>query len=275
MVKKLISVFLAAVITVTGLTVSASAAANEYEILWGYDLYDLLGLVRSNSTYFDVTNKNDLNGQRLNKMKASGSNLVFAPYKFTLKKSDTIQVDCEVVKAFYTSGLGVFIFDEDMDDMYYLDKEYLYDPYYIYPYANRNLIFRKTSNFDSTKFSFSIDLPKGKYYMIFVGSSDTKGDFSISFTAKKSLEKKPQVTATALGDGKVKLKWKKVEGATKYRVCKVVAGKFKTIKKSTKKTTYTVTGLTKRNSYKFGVQAYVNGKWTTINLPEAIEIKAE
>lgn len=273
MVKKLVSMLLAAVIAVTGLTVSASAAANEYEILWGYDLYDLLGLVRSNSTYFDVTNKNVLEGQRLDRMKASGSNLVFAPYKFTLKKKDTVQVSCEVVKAFYTSGLGVFIFDEDMNDMYYLDKEYLYDPYYIY--ANKNLIFRKTSNFDSSKFSFSIELPKGKYYMIFVGTSDTKGDFSITFTAKKSLEKKPQVTATALGDGKVKLKWKKVEGATKYRISKVVAGKFKTIKKSTKKTTYTVSGLTKRNSYKFGVQAYVNKKWTTISLPEAVEIKAE
>lgn len=260
MVKKLISMFLAAVIAVTGLTVSASAAVNEREILWGYDLYDMLGLVRSNSTYLDVTNKNVLEGQRLDRMKASGSNLVFAPYKFTLKKKDTIKVEGETVKAFTTKGMGVFIFDEDMKKMYYTDEDF---------------IFKKITNFDDSDFSFSVELPKGKYYMIFVGTSDTKGDFSFTFTAKKSLEKKPQVTATALGNGKVKLKWKKVEGATKYRVSKVVAGKFKTIKKSTKKTTYTVSGLTKRNSYKFGVQAYVNGKWTTISLPEAIEIKAE
>lgn len=260
MAKKLISMFLAAIIAVTALTSTASAAVNEREILWGYDLYDLLGLVRSNATSLDVTNKNVLEGQRLDRMKASGSNLVFAPYKFTLKKKDTIQVKGETVKAFTTKGLGVFIFDEDMSEMYYTDEDF---------------VFKKTSNFDSSDFSFSVKLSKGKYYMIFVGTSDTKGDFSITFTAKKSLEKKPQVTATALGDGKVKLKWKKIEGATKYRVSKVVAGKFKTIKKSTTKTSYTVSGLTKRNSYKFGVQAYVNGKWTTISLPEAIEIKAE
>lgn len=251
---------LAAVMTVTGLTVPAGAASNEREILWGYDLYDLLGLVRSNSVLLDVTNKNVMEGQRLNRMKASGSLTFFAPYKFTLKKKDTIEVSGEVVKAFKTSGMSVFVFDEDMETMYY---------------TNEDFTFKKTSNFDSSKFSFSVKLPKGKYYMIFVGSSDTEGDFSFTFTAKKSLEKKPKVTATALGSGKVKLKWGKIKGATKYRVSKLVSGKYKTIKKSTTKTSYTVTGLTKKNSYKFAVQAYVNGKWTTLSLSEAVEIKAE
>lgn len=260
MVKKLISMFLAAVIAATTLTATANAAVNEREILREYDFYDLLGLMRSNAINLDVTNKNILEGQTLNKMKASGSTLVFAPYKFTLKKKDTIKVKGETVKAFTTKGMGVFIFDEDMKKMYYTDEDF---------------IFKKTSKFDGCDFSFSTELPKGKYYMIFVGTPDTKGDFSINFTAKKSLEKKPQVTATALGKGKVKLKWKKIEGATKYRISKVVAGKFKTIKKSTTKTSYTVTGLTKRNSYSFAVQAYVNGKWTSISLSEAIEIKAE
>lgn len=259
MVKKLISLFLAAVIAATALTSTASAAVNEREILWGYDLYDLLGLVRSNSTQLDVTNKNVLEEQRLDRMKASGSMTVFAPYKFTLKKKDTIKVEGTTVKAFKTSGMCVFIFDEDMEEIYFTEDDFLY---------------KKTSNFDKSDFSFSTELPKGKYYMIFVGSSDTKGDFSFEFTAKKSLEKKPKVTAAAAGKGKIKLTWKKVKGATKYRVCKVVAGKFKTIKKSTTKTSYTVSGLVKGNSYKFAVQAYVNGKWTSISLPEAVEAKA-
>lgn len=68
--EKIISMLLAAVIAVTGLTIPAGAAANEREILWGYDLYDLLGLVRSNSVLLDVTNKNVMEGQRLNRMKA-------------------------------------------------------------------------------------------------------------------------------------------------------------------------------------------------------------
>lgn len=259
MVKKLISVFLAAVFAVTGLTVSASAAANEREKLWGSDLYDMLDLERSIATYLDVTNKNVLEQQLLAKITASEKNLIFAPYKFTLKKKDTIQVKGETVKDFTTKGLSVFIFDEDMKKMYFTDEDFT---------------FKKTTKFDDTDFSFSVQLPKGKYYMIFASTSDTKGDFSFTFTAKKSLEKKPQVTATALGNGKVKLKWKKIEGATKYRISKVVVGKFKTVKKSTTKTSYTVSGLTKGNYYKFGVQAYVNGKWTTISLSEAIEVKA-
>lgn len=260
MFKKLVSLFLAAVIAVTGLTVSASAVVGEYETYWGYDLYDLLGLVRANSTQLDVTRKNFLEGQSMSKMKASGSSTVFAPYKFTLKKKDTITVELKTKKDFISSGVCAFIFNGD-DEMFY---DY------------HDFIFTRSTKFDSTTFSFTVeDLPKGNYYMIFTGTSNTKGDFSLDFSAEKSFENKPEVTATALGDGKVKLKWKKVKDATKYRISKVVAGKFKTIKKSTTKTSYTVSGLVKGNIYKFGVQAYVNGKWTTISLPEAIEVKTE
>lgn len=260
MVKKLISVFLAAVFAVTGLTVSAGAEYVNYEYLWGNDLYDMLGLIRSNAEFLDVTNKNVMEDQYLNRMKASGSLTVFSPYKFTLKKKDTISVEVETSKDFITSGLCAFIYNEDLE-MYYDFTDFY---------------FTRSSKFGKTSFSFEVEnLPKGKYYMVLTGTSDTKGKLKFEFTAEKSLEDKPKVTATALGDGKVKLKWKKIKGATKYRISKLVSGKYKTIKKSTKKTSYTVTGLTKRNSYKFAVQAYVNGNWTTLSLTDAVEIKAQ
>lgn len=260
MVKKLVAMFLAAVIAVTGLTVSASAYTIEYEIFLTYNRYDLLGLVRSSAVSLDVTNKNVMEDQTLSRVTSSGSNTVFAPYKFTLKKKDSITVEMETTKDFTTNGLCVFIYDED--DVMYYDFS---DSYFI-----------KTSKFESNKFSFTVDdLPKGKYYMVFAAAPNTRGGFKFTFTAKNSLEKKPQVTASALGNGKVKLKWKKIEGATKYRVSKLVSGKYKTVKKSTTKTSYTVSGLAKRNIYKFAVQAYVNGKWTTLSPAEAVEIKAE
>ncbi len=260
MVKKLISVFLAAVIAVTGLTVSASAYNIEWEIFMTYKAYELLGLVRANSTDLDVTNHNVLEDQVFNRIKASGSLTVFAPYRFTLKQKDTIEVTVKTTKDFISNGVCAFVFDSD-DQMFY---DYN-DSYFV-----------KTSKFDSNTYTFTVeDLPKGRYYLIFAGASNTKGKFTLDFTAKKSLEDKPKVTATALGNEKVKLKWKKIEGATKYRICKLVGGKFKTIKKSTKKTSYTVTGLTKGNIYNFGVQAYVNGKWTTLTLKEAVDIKVE
>lgn len=260
MLKKLISMFLAAVIAVTGLTVSAGAYSIEYDIFLNYNRYDLLGLVRSSASSLDVTNKNVMEDQTLNRVISSGSSTVFAPYKFTLKQKDSITVEVETAKNFVTNGLCAFVFDEN-DVMYYDFNDFY---------------FTKSSKFETNKFSFTVkDLPKGKYYMVIAAAPYTKGGFTLTFTAENSLEQKPQVTATALGDGKVKLKWKKIPGATKYRISKLVSGKYKTVKKSTKKTSYTVTGLSKRNIYKFAVQAYVNGKWTTLSPSEAVEIKAE
>ena len=93
--------------------------------------------------------------------------------------------------------------------------------------------------------------------------------------AEKSVEKKPVVSYTASGSGKVKLKWTKVKGATKYRVCKLVGNTYTTVKKSTKKNSYTITGLTAGNVYKYGVKAYVNGKWTSLSVAEAISVQAK
>ena len=266
--KKLLSAVLAVIMLVAATTIPASAATyfEQYghEIFGDYDIFDLLGFARSNAVQLDVTNHTVLDHQGFNRIKGSGSTACFAPYKFKLKKKDNISVDVTVAKNFetkgYYNGVCAFLFDDD-DNMYF---------------DANDLWYTKNSKFDSRTFSINVeDLPKGNYYLIFATGGSTVGDFTFDFTAEKSVEKKPVVSYTASGNGKVKLKWTKVKGATKYRVCKLVGNKYTTVKKSTKKNSYTITGLTAGNVYKYGVKAYVNGKWTSLSVAEAISVQAK
>ena len=76
----------------------------------------------------------------------------------------------------------------------------------------------------------------------------------------------PVVTAKAgVGKGKVKLSWKATRNATKYMVqAKVAKGKWKTLTKSCKKTTYTAKGLKGGKKYTFRVRAYGNKRWSKL-----------
>lgn len=262
--KKILSVILAAVMLISATVIPASAYTYNFvygkEIFAGYDIYDLLDYAKPNSLKLDVTNHVILEKQGFNRIKNTGSSTAFAPYKFTLKKKDTITVKGTVAKLFETAysgnGVCVFIFNDD-DEMFYDANDFW---------------FTRSSKYDTRNFEFSVTLPKGNYYMIFATGSGTKGDFELDFTAKKSLEKKPKVSYTVKSNGNVKLSWTKVKGATKYRICKLVGSKYKTVKKSTKKTSYTIKGLTKGNVYQYGVKAYVNGKWTSLSIEEAITV---
>ncbi len=265
--KKFLSVILAAVMLISATVIPASAYTYTYnfvygkEIFAGYDIYDLLDYAKPNSLKLDVTNHVVLEKQTFNRIKNTGSSIAFAPYKFTLKKKDTITVKGTVAKLFetYNSGNGICVFLFNDDDVMYYD-------------AN-DFWFTRNSKYDSREFEFTVeDLPKGNYYMIFATGGNTKGDFELDFKAKKSVERKPEVSYTVKSNGNVKLKWNKVKGATKYRVCKLVGSNYKTVKKSTKKTSYTIKGLTAGNVYKYGVKAYVNGKWTSLSVAEATTI---
>lgn len=265
--KKFLSVILAAVMLIAATAIPASAYTYTYnfvygkEIFAGFDIYELLNYAKSNAVSLDVTNHIDMEKQTFNRIKGTGSSIAFAPYKFKLKKKDTITVKGTVAKLFDTTYLGngvcVFLFNDD-DVMYYDANDFW---------------FTRNSKYESREFEFTVeDLPKGNYYMIFATGGSTKGDFELDFKAEKSVEKKPVVSYTVKSNGNVKLSWKKVKGATKYRVCKLVGSTYKTVKKSTKKTSYTIKGLTTGNVYQYGVKAYVNGKWTSLSAAEATTI---
>lgn len=265
--KKLLCAVLAVITFITATVIPAGAYSYIYgdEIFQGYDLYDLLGFARPGAVELDLTNKTSLENQGFSRLRGSASTACFAPYKFTLKKKDTITVEGTVSKDFltkgYYNGVCAFLFDGSDETMYVTPND---------------LWFERSSKYDGRTFSFSATLPKGTYYLIFATGKSTVGDFDLEITAPNTIESKPKLTCTALGNGKVKLKWTKVKGATKYRVSKLSStGKYTVIKKSTKKTKYTVSKLVPKNIYKYGVQAYVNGKWTSLSAAEAVSVTAE
>lgn len=97
-------------------------------------------------------------------------------------------------------------------------------------------------------------------------NSDTK-------TSSNSASKKPAVKATTTKNS-VKLTWKAVGGAEKYRVYKVVNGKTKLLKE-TKKCEVLFSKLKADTKYQYIVSAYVNGKWTTRTKSDIVTVKTK
>ena len=85
--------------------------------------------------------------------------------------------------------------------------------------------------------------------------------------------KKPVVSATVLDDGYIRLKWKKVKGAERYRVYRVKDNDRKQIAE-TRKTSVKI--RTKRSGeYKYAVSAKVNGKWTVIKPADVVTVTVD
>ena len=84
---------------------------------------------------------------------------------------------------------------------------------------------------------------------------------------------KPAVKATA-AKGSITLKWNKVEGASKYRVFKVVDGKLKLLTEITKRSVK-INGTKAGREYTYAVKAYIDGKWTKVYTTDLVSVTAK
>lgn len=257
--KKIISILLSVVMLVTAIDVPAAAAAyfsySGDSIYTNEDFYDLMGMSRAGSETVDLTSTAKFENQSFSRIIGSNSSVNFARYKFTLKKKDKVTFKLKTDKKFTSNCVAVYIFNDDHD----------------YFYENG---FSRTSKTASTTFSDSVTLAKGTYYLFFATTATKNVGFDLTISAPKHKEKKVTFSLTAKTGGKVKIKWNKVSGATKYRVYKFTNGKFKLIK-TTKNTSYTVKNLVKGNKYSYLVTACVNGKWTTKKVTNVKDINAK
>ncbi len=94
-----------------------------------------------------------------------------------------------------------------------------------------------------------------------------------SFKVSVNIYYKPTVTAVA-NKGSITLKWNKVPGATKYKVCRYMNGKLKELI-VTEKTAVRLTNAKSGRTYSFAVRAYVNGKWTKVYKSDLVTAKAK
>ena len=134
-------------------------------------------------------------------------------------------------------------------------------------------------NYNVTSTSYTVKrLTNGKTYKFLVQAyvggkwSSISTTLLVSATPKASSSINPVVTATA-GDKQVTLKWKAISGATKYAVSLYDNGKYIEENYNVTSTSYTVKRLTNGKTYKFLVQAYVGGKWSSISTTLLVSVK--
>ena len=154
--------------------------------------------------------------------------------------------------------------------------------YTIYEYNEKTKKFDKTGTLKASKIE-SI-----------VKANNVTEDFMVKYTknGKESAEKdsykvsvkiyyKPAVTISTgvnktTGKSYIKLKWAAVEGATKYKICKYVNGKLKTIAEvDADQLTARITGTKSGQQYTYAVKAYVDGKWTKVYQSDLASIKSK
>ncbi|MCR4779782.1 MAG: Ig-like domain-containing protein [Ruminiclostridium sp.] len=110
-------------------------------------------------------------------------------------------------------------------------------------------------------------------FMVRWNVGGTLSDTAVSYTASVRVYYKPSVKLTA-NEGSIALKWKKVAGATKYRVYRYVNGKLKLVTE-TSAAGVKITGTKAGKRYTYAVKALVNGKWTKIYNTDLASIKAK
>lgn len=94
-----------------------------------------------------------------------------------------------------------------------------------------------------------------------------------SFKVSVNIYYKPTVTAAAK-NGSITLKWDRVPGATRYKVCRYMNGKLKELI-VTEKTAVRLTNAKSGRTYSFAVRAYVNGKWTKVYKSDLVTATAK
>ena len=154
--------------------------------------------------------------------------------------------------------------------------------YTVYKYDSKTGKFTKTGTLAASKIE-SI-----------VKANNVTEDFMVKYTVngKESAEKdsykvsvkiyyKPAVTLTTGVDKKtgksyIRIKWAEVEGATKYKVCKYVNGKLKTVTElDGDQLSVRITGTKAGTKYSYAVKAYVDGKWTKVYTSDIVSVKAK
>lgn len=157
------------------------------------------------------------------------------------------------------------------------------DKYEIYRSKKKNGAYKKIATVKGTKKTYrdrKVTAGKAYYYKIKARSGSYKSSFSSKVKGKARPEK-TDVTAKA-GEERVRLSWKKVNGAHGYHIYHAKGKgqkKFKRIKvvKKASSTSFTHSGLTGGTQQQYKVKAYrmVNGKKVLSASSEAVSAKAK
>lgn len=146
--------------------------------------------------------------------------------------------------------------------------------YFIYKYDKENGKFVKMGSLSADKIDTvaKANNVTDDYMIKYIvnGKESAEKD---SFKVSVRIYYKPAVTAAAKNGG-ITLKWDRVPGATKYKVCRYMNGKLKELI-VTEKTAVRLTNAKSGRTYSFAVRAYVNGKWTKVYKSDLVTAKAK
>ncbi|MCR5792167.1 MAG: Ig-like domain-containing protein, partial [Lachnospiraceae bacterium] len=137
----------------------------------------------------------------------------------------------------------------------------------VYTAGSAKGAFKKVATVKTTTYTVNVTNGKVAYFKVIAVSADGKVKSVFSNTAGICIPAKVNFTKASLaGKKKVKLTWKKVAGATGYKIYrKVGKGKFKAIAtvKGAKKVTFTDKKSLKKGTYTYKIVAYATiGKVT-------------
>ncbi len=141
-------------------------------------------------------------------------------------------------------------------------------------YVKKNGSYKKLKTTSKTSFSLAA-MKNGRTYEFMVRYkvagklSEIADSYTISFTAAY----RPIVTARS-ANGSISLSWNAVAGAEKYKVCKYVDGKLRTLLE-VDGTAVKITGTKAGKTYTFAVKALVNGKWTKVYSGDLVSVTAK
>ena len=145
--------------------------------------------------------------------------------------------------------------------------------YNIYTYVEKTGTFKKTGTLKASKIDSIVKLNNvTENFMVKFNASGNMSSDKNSYKVSVKIYYKPAPKAT-VKDGKVTIKWAKVEGATMYRVMKKTSSGYKLVTE-TEKNSVRISNL-KSGKYTYAVQALVDGKWTKVYKNDLASVTVE